>query len=93
MFINLHVNLRLKTNELYKETNKRTNKQRENAQGPHSHILLTGGGGGGPRDFLGLEFWPKGIFLVYGRRCEFLVSRKKTGIFLGSVLFISANQQ
>ena len=35
------------------------------AQGPHSHILMMGGGGGGGvrRIFLGLTFWPKGIFL------------------------------
>ena len=25
------------------------------SQGPHSHILMTGGGGGGPSDFLGSE--------------------------------------
>ena len=31
------------------------------AQGPHSHILMTGGGG--PSDFLGLKFWPEVIFL------------------------------
>ena len=38
----------------------------EPSQGSHSHnflIFLMEGGGGGPRDFLGLEFWPKGIFL------------------------------
>ena len=40
------------------------------AQGPHSHILMTGGGGVGAggvlvvqRIFLALTFWPKGIFL------------------------------
>ena len=51
------------------------------AQGPHSNILLTGG----PRDFLGLNFWAKGIFLSH--------EKTKPGSFLGIVLFISSNQQ
>ena len=40
--------------------------------------------GGVRRIFLGLTFWPKGIFL--GRK-------NNTGIFLGIVFFISSNQQ
>ena len=43
------------------------------AQGPHSHNLMTGGGGGSEWFFLGLKFWPKVIF----------GSMKDAGIFLG----------
>ena len=44
--------------------------------------------------FLGLKFWPKGIFLVYERCSDFILgSRKNTGIFWGIVLFSSSNQQ
>ena len=51
-------------------------------QGPHSHILMTGGGeGGGIRViFLALKFWPKKIFWVYERGWGFFGSQKK-GLF------------
>ena len=41
-------------------------------QGPHSHILMTGGGG--PSDFFGSEILAKS---------DFLGSMKDAGIFLG----------
>ena len=41
------------------------------AQGPHSHILMTGGG---PSDFCGSEILAKG---------DFFGSMKDAGIFLG----------
>ena len=48
-------------------------------QGSHSHILLTEGVRG---IFLGLKFWPKGIFLgVYGEHGDFFGLRKKPEIF------------
>ena len=61
-------------------------------QGRHLAAPLTyfddgrggGGGGGGSKGFLGLTFWPKGIFL--GRE-------NNTRIFLGIVFFINSNQQ
>ena len=43
-------------------------------QGPHSHILMTGGG---PSDFFGSEILAKVIFWVYERRREFLGHEKK----------------
>ena len=50
-------------------------------QRTHSHILMTGGGGG-PNESLGLKLWPKVIFfLVYERRGEFLGHEKNRGIF------------
>ena len=42
------------------------------SQGPHSHILMTGGGG--PSDFFRPEILAKG---------DFFGSMKDTGIFLG----------
>ena len=61
------------------------------AQGPHSHILMTGGG---RRIFLGLTFWPKGIFLGSMKVAGIFLGRENnTGIFLGIVFFISSNQQ
>ena len=51
------------------------------AQGPHPHILMTGGGGVRV-NFLGLKFWPKVIFWVYERRRDFL-GREKKRDFLG----------
>ena len=60
------------------------------AQGPHSHILMTGG----PKDFLGLTFWPKGIFFGSMKDAGIFLGRENnTGIFLGIVFFISSNQQ
>ena len=44
------------------------------AQGPHSHILMTGGGGG-PKDFFGSD--------ILAKR-DFFGSMKDAGIFLGS---------
>ena len=70
----------------------------EEAQWPHSHILMTGGGGWGvgvgPSDFLGLKFWPTVIFWIYERRWNFFgwqknqrdisrLRKKDQGIFLG----------
>ena len=53
-----------------------------------------GGGGGGVRlIFSGLKLWPKGIFGVYERRWDFFGSQKNSWIFLGSVLFVSSDQQ
>ena len=49
-------------------------------QGPHSHILMTGGGGGGPKDFFGSD--------ISAER-DFLGSMKDAGIFLG-IVFSSA---
>ena len=52
---------------------------------PGAPLTYFNEGGGGVRTiFLGLTFWPKGIFL--GRK-------NNTGIFLGIVFFISSNQQ
>ena len=50
-------------------------------QGPHSHILLMGGGGGVRGIFLGLKFWPKKIFGVYERQGFFWVVKKTTDFF------------
>ena len=38
-------------------------------QGPHSHILMMGGGGG-PSDFLGLKFWGREFHsgIMWGER-------------------------
>ena len=47
-------------------------------QGPHSHILMTGGG----VIFLGPKFWPKVIFFGSMKDAGiFFGSRKKTEIF------------
>ena len=43
--------------------------------------------GGVRRIFLGLTFWPKGIFLVYERRRDFFGSRKQHRDFLGYCIF------
>ena len=64
------------------------------AQGPHSHILMTGGGGGVRRIFWVLTFWPKGIFFGSMKDAGiFLGLENNTGIFLAIVFFISSNQQ
>ena len=44
------------------------------AQGPHSHVSMTGRGGGGPSDFFGSEILAQS---------DFFGSMKDTGIFLG----------
>ena len=69
--------------ELYKKKDhERLVKRELLSQGPHSHILMTGRGGGGVRRiFFGLTFWPKGIFL--GRE-------NNRGIFFGVLYFSSA---
>ena len=55
-----------------------------NSQGPHSHILMTGGGGGFRVIFLGLKFWPKVIFFGSMKDAGIVLGRKKNrGIFLG----------
>ena len=51
------------------------------AQGPHSHILMTGGG---PKDFFGSD--------ILAKR-DFFGSMKDAGIFLGIIFFISSNQK
>ena len=38
-------------------------------------------GGRVPRVFLGLKFWPKGIFWVYEKTRDFFRSREKKGYF------------
>ena len=49
-------------------------------QGPHSHILMTGG----PSDFLGLKFLAQSdFFWVYEIRRDFFGSQKKTEGFFG----------
>ena len=61
-------------------------------QGCHSHSLLKGGGGGGegPRDFLGSEILAKrDFFWVYERREDFL-GREKTQEFFWVLYFSSA---
>ena len=54
------------------------------AQGPHSHILMTGGV---RRIFLGLTFWPKGLWKTPG---FFWVAKTTEGFFL--VLYFSSAQ-
>ena len=61
-------------------------------QGPHSHILMTGGGG--LKDFLGSDILAKRDFLGSKKDAGICLGRKNnTGIFLGIVFFISSNQQ
>ena len=48
---------------------------------------FTDGGEGGEEIFLGLKFWPKGIFCIYDAGIFWVA--KKTGSILGIVLFIS----
>ena len=50
------------------------------AQGPHPHILMTGGGG--PSEFFGFKILAKSDFWVYERRRDFL-GREKKRDFLG----------
>ena len=49
--------------------------------------------GGVRRIFLGLTFWPNGIFSGLKDAGIFLGRENNTGIFLGVVFFISLNQQ
>ena len=51
---------------------------------------MTGGAGGGvPRIFLGLTFWPKGIFIESMKDARIFLGREnKTGIFC--VLYFSS---
>ena len=53
------------------------------AQGPHSHILMTGGGG--PSDFFGSEILAKSDFFGSMKDSEILLGReiKNRGIFWG----------
>ena len=53
---------------------------------PNSYILLMGG----PRDFLGLKFWSKGIFLSMIDAEFFGVAKKTQGFFW--VLYFSSAQ-
>ena len=58
------------------------------SQGPHSHILMTGGGV--RRIFLGLTFWPKGIFWGLWKTPGFFWVAKTTEGFFGVLYFSSA---
>ena len=42
-----------------------------------------GGGGSGPKDILGLKFWPEGIFWVHERRRDYFgfAKKKNAGIY------------
>ena len=61
------------------------------SQGTHSHILLTGEGGVVRENFLGLKFWPKGIFFESVKDAGiFCGSPKKTWNFFGVLHFSSA---
>ena len=55
------------------------------AQGPHSYILMTGEGEGGPSDFLGSEILAKSDFFGVYETCRdfFWAPKKNKGIFLG----------
>ena len=60
-------------------------------QGPNSHILLTGGwggGGGAPREFFGSDF-----FESMNDAGNFLGRDKNAGVCLGIVISISSKQQ
>ena len=57
------------------------------SRGPHSHILMTGGV---RRIFLGLTFWPKGIFLGLWKTPGFFWVTKTTEGFLWVLYFSSA---
>ena len=46
------------------------------SQGPHSHILMTGGEGGLRVIFLDLKFWPKVFFLGSMKDVEIFLGRK-----------------
>ena len=62
-----------------------------NPQGPHSHILMTGGG---PKDFFGSDILAKRDFFGSMKDAGiFLGHENNTGIFLGIVFFISSNQK
>ena len=62
------------------------------AQGPHSHILMTGGGG--PKDFFGSDILAKRDFFGSMKDAGIFLDRENnTGIFLVIVFFISSNQQ
>ena len=65
------------------------------SQGPHSHILMMGGGGrGGPKDLFGSDILAKRDFLGSIKDAGIFWGRENnTGIFLGTVFFISSNQQ
>ena len=56
--------------------------QKPGFPGPHSHIFLTGGGGGGPRDFVGSEILDKrDIFGSIKDVGIFWVAKKTQGFF------------
>ena len=54
------------------------------SQGPHSHILMTGGSDG---FFWVWHFGQKGFFWVYERRRDFFGSRKQHRDFFGCCIF------
>ena len=59
-----------------------------NAQGPHSHILMTGGSEG----FFGSDILDKRDFFGSMKDASIFLGRENnTGIFLGIVFFISSN--
>ena len=62
------------------------------AQGPHSHILMTGGGGS--EGFFGSDILAKRDFFGSMKDARIFLGRENnTGIFWGIVFFISSNQQ
>ena len=62
------------------------------AQGPHSHILMMGGGG--PKDFFGSDILAKRDFFGSMKDAGIFLGRENnTGIFLGIIFFISSNQK
>ena len=64
------------------------------SQGPHSHILMTGGGGRGPKDFFGSDISAKRDFFRSMKDAGIFLGRENNrGIFLGIVFFISSNQK
>ena len=56
----------------------------QGSQGPHSHILMTGGSEG---FFWVWHFGQKGFFWVYERRRDFFGSRKQQRNFFGYCIF------
>ena len=59
---------------------------------PGTPLTYFNDGGGVQRIFLGLTFWPKGIFLGSMKDAGIFWGRENnTGIFLGIVFFISLN--
>ena len=74
----------------FSKSTERKNGQDNYAQGPHSHILMTGG----PKDFFGSDILAKRDFFGSMKDAGIFLGRENnTGIFLGIVFFISSNQK